>query len=285
MAEKFYAPLTDRALIAVAGADARPFLQNLVSNDVDRVTRDRAIYAALLTPQGRYLFDFFIIEVAGTLHLDCEAARRDALLKRLVLYKLRAKVELRAADDKSVFAAFGDGALVALELGDEKGHARELAGGIVYVDPRDEKAGARAVLEDAVPLEVRGFRRAEFTAYDAIRLALGLPDSGRDLVAERALLLEYNFEALNGVDFDKGCYVGQEVTTRMKRRALVKKSLVPVAIEGPAPEPGTKIERNGTEAGEMRSSADGLGMALLRHDLLDGELKAGATRITPRRAT
>jgi folate-binding protein YgfZ len=279
MAEKLYVTLADRALIAVAGPDARPFLQNLVSNDVDRVAPDRAIYAALLTPQGRYLFDFFIVEVGGVLHLDCEAARRDALLKRLSLYKLRAKIELRAADEFAVFAAFG-----GTPSGEANGHARDIDGGVLYVDPRDPAAGFRAVLRNAAPLEALGFCRAEFAAYDAMRLALGLPDSGRDLVADKALLLECNFEALNGVDFEKGCYVGQEVTTRMKRRALVKKSLLPVEIDGPAPEPGAKIERDGIEAGEMRSSADGLGMALLRHDLLDGELRAGAARIVPRRA-
>jgi folate-binding protein YgfZ len=279
MAEKLYVKLADRALIAVAGPEARPFLQNLVSNDVDRVARDRVVYAALLTPQGRYLFDFFIVEVGGVLYLDCEAARRDALLKRLTLYKLRAKVELRAANEFSVFAAFGDAV-----SGEERGHAREIDGGVIYIDPRDPAAGWRAVLKNAAPLEALGYRRAEFAAYDAMRLALGLPESGRDLVAEKALLLECNFEALNGVDFDKGCYVGQEVTTRMKRRALVKKSLMPVEIDGPAPEPGTKIERDGIEAGEMRSSAAGLGMALLRHDLLDGELRSGAARIIPRRA-
>jgi folate-binding protein YgfZ len=290
MAEKLYATLAGRAAIAVAGADARGFLQGLVTNDIERVSSSRAIYAALLTPQGRYLFDFFIVDVEGTLHLDCEAARKDELIRRLTLYKLRAKVSVTAADELGVIAAFGDGAAAALELAPEAGHARPFAGGTAYVDPRNVAAGARILAPAAeadAALTAAGFRRVEFADYDVLRIRLGLPDSGRDLVAEKALLLELGFEALNGVDFEKGCYVGQEVTTRMKRRDLVKKLLMPVEIEGAAPEPGTKILRGEVEAGELRSSADGAGLAVLRLDMADAVegLKAGAARIVPRRTS
>jgi len=285
MAENLYVPLANRAMIAVGGEDARTFLQGLVSNDVDRVAPDRAIYAALLTPQGRYLFDFFIVEIAGTLHLDCEAVRHGELLKRLAMYKLRAKVTLRAADGLAVFAAFGDGALAALGLDGAPGLARAIDGGVVYTDPRNAKAGARAALPPEAAqaeFEKAGFRRAEFAEYDAMRMGLALPESGRDLVADRALLLECGFEGLNGVDFEKGCYVGQEVTTRMKRRALVKKLLLPVAIDGEAPSPGTKVMRDGVEVGELRSSQGNLGLALLRLDAMEGDLIAGAAHISPR---
>ena len=287
MAGKLFAPLADRAVIAVAGADAHGFLQGLVTNDVDRVAPDRAIYAALLTPQGRYLFDFFIVEIDGTLHLDCEAARRDELLRRLAMYRLRAKVSLASADGLATIAAFGEGAVDALGLAENAGVARRFAGGVAYVDPRNAKAGVRVLAPpDAAraALEAAGFRDGQFSDYDTMRIAAGLPDSGRDMVAERALLLELGFEALNGVDFEKGCYVGQEVTTRMKRRDLVKKLLMPVMIEGRAPEPGTKILRGDVEAGELRSSGDGAGLALLRLDMVDGgvALTAGEARIVPR---
>jgi folate-binding protein YgfZ len=287
MAENLYTPLADRAAIAVAGADARSFLQGLVTNDIDRVGPERAIYAALLTPQGRYLFDFFVVEQEGTLYLDCEAARSDELIKRLSMYKLRAKVSLSAADQVSVLAAFGGGAAQAVGMTNEPGRARGFAGGTAYVDPRNEAAGVRVVgpVDSAVvALEEAGFRRTEFAEYDALRVRLGLPDSGRDMVAEKGLLLEFGFEALNGVDFEKGCYVGQEVTTRMKRRDLVKKLLMPVAIEGAAPEPGTKVLSGEVEAGELRSSRDGMGLALLRLDLARSgtALTAGAARIVPR---
>lgn len=287
MAEIRYTPLPERATIAVAGADAKSFLQGLVTNDLDHVAPDRAIYAALLTPQGRYLFDFFIFEIAGVLHLDCEAARRDELIKRLTTYKLRAKVTLAPAEQE-IFAAFGDGATAAFGLPTEPGQARAFAGGIAYVDPRNAKAGVRIVAPDdsaVAELKSIGIGRAEHASYDSMRVKLGLPESGRDMVAEKALLLEFGFEALNGVNFEKGCYVGQEVTTRMKRRDLVKKQLMPVTIMGTPPEPGTKILRGDVEAGEMRSSKDGVGLAMLRLDLIEDAdgLTAGAARIVPRR--
>jgi folate-binding protein YgfZ len=287
MAENLYTVLPDRAAIAVSGADARSLLQGLVTNDVDRVGLERAIYAALLTPQGRYLFDFFIVELEGTLHLDCEAARRDELIKRLTLYKLRAKVSLTAADGLSGFAAFSGNAAAAVGLANEPGRACAFAGGVAYVDPRNAAAGVRVLAPAdaaAAALDAAGVRRAEFADYDAMRVRLGLPESGRDMVAEKGLLLEFGFEALNGVDFEKGCYVGQEVTTRMKRRDLVKKLLMPVTIEGEAPVPGTKVLSGDVEAGELRSSRDGMGLALLRLDLARGgkALTAGAARIIPR---
>lgn len=279
-----YVPLPSRALIAVTGAEARPFLQGLVTNDVEKVAPDRAIYAALLTPQGRYLFDFFIFEKGGTLYLDCEAAGRAVLIKRLTLYRLRAQVEVAAADGLSVFAAFGEEAVAALGLEPREGRAREFGGGTAFVDPRIVAAGARLALpasSGAVALREVGLSEGDFAAYDAARIRLGLPDGSRDFIADRLLLLEGGADALNGVDFQKGCYVGQEVTTRMKRRALVKKRLVPVAIEGPAPEPGAKIMRDGVEAGEMRSVAGSVGIALLRLDLADGPLVAGTARLAP----
>ncbi len=280
-----YVPLPARALVRVEGEEARAFLQGLVTNDVERVAPDRAIYAALLTPQGRYLFDFFIFEMGGMLYVDCEAAGRDALIKRLTIYRLRAKVAVAPENGFAIFAAFGTGAADALGLGNEEGTAREFGGGIAFVDPRMAEIGARVALPadaGAAALREAGFSERDFASYDAARIRLGLPDGSRDFVADRLLLLEGDADRLNGVDFGKGCYVGQEVTTRMKRRDLVKKRLMPVAIDGPTPEPGAKIMRDGVEAGEMRSAAGDVGMALLRLDLADGPLTSGAARLSVR---
>jgi folate-binding protein YgfZ len=189
-------------------------------------------------------------------------------------------------DGFDVFAAFGDGAAAAIGLGETAGSVRAFAGGLAFTDPRLVAAGVRAVLPAGTgtkALEDAGFAPAKFADYDAERLLLGLPDGSRDLEVERSLLLENGFEELNGIDFAKGCYVGQEVTTRMKRRALVRKRLMPVAVEGPVPEPGTIVMRDGIEVGEMRSVAGRAGLALSRLDLLDGatKLSAGEARITP----
>jgi len=291
MAKPTYARLENRGLLAVGGGDARTFLQGLVSNDVNRVAAGRAVYAAFLTAQGRYLHDFFISEAAGGLLLECEAARAADLERRLKLYRLRSRV---AIEDRSaafaVFAVFGDGAAEAFSLPDEAGRAAPLAGGVAYVDPRLAAAGARVVLPagSGAPLAEAGCAPAPFAAFDAHRIALGLADGSRDLVPEKTLLLEAGFDELNGVDWQKGCYLGQELTARTKYRGLVKRRLVPVVIDGPAPAAGTPITKDGREVGEMRSTVAGMGLAFLRLEALaepltEGPLTAGDARLVPKK--
>ena len=278
MAKQAYMLLNDRGLLAVNGEDRRDFLQGLISNDTDRISSDCAIYAALLTPQGKYLHDFFVFQYAGALVLDCERERLDDLKKRLTIYKLRARVELNdLSRDFAVAAVTGAGTLEAFGLVAEPGRATTFVGGLVYVDPRLAAAGARAVLPRADAKQIltdAGFASGGDGEYDAHRLALGLPDGSLDLVVEKSILLESGFEELNGVDWQKGCYMGQELTARTKYRGLIKKRLVPVAVDGPLPEPGTLVMRDGKEAGEMRSGADGRALALMRLEHLEG---AGAT--------
>jgi folate-binding protein YgfZ len=281
--------LEQRAVLRVAGPDARPFLQGLISNDVTKAAPTRAVYASLLTAQGRYLHDFFAVEQDGALLLEGERARRDDLRKRLTIYKLRSKVRLEPVDDVAVLAFCPEASLGALGLPSDAGAAAARAGGVVLVDPRLAALGARAVVPAARADEaLAGFARASADDYDRHRLALGVPDS-RDLVVEKSLLLENGFDELGGVDWEKGCYVGQELTARTKYRGLVKKRLLPVAIEGPLPAPGTLVMLGAREAGEMRSAADGIGLALLRLEMIDaaaleGEtLRAGDARLTVRR--
>jgi hypothetical protein len=286
-----YSALPERGLISLSGEEARGFLQDLVSNDVDRVALDRAIYAALLTPQGKYLFDFFIAAGDDRLLLDCERPRLEALVKRLAMYRLRAKVEIRdASDETAVHVAYGEAALAALELPAEPGVARDFAGGTAFVDPRLAAVGARIIAPAeaaARALEAAGFQAASADDYDGLRLGLGLPDGSRDLEVERTILLEGNFEELNGVDFQKGCFVGQEVTARSKYRGLIKKRLLPVEIEGPLPAPETPVMLGDKEAGVVRSGRDGIAMALLRLERVaaardSGEaLSAGEARVVP----
>ena len=292
MVERSCALLADRAVLEVAGEDRRGFLQGLVSNDVERVAPDRALYAAMLTAQGKYLHDFFIAEIDGAFLLDAEAARLADLKRRLGLYRLRAKVTLGENGERyCVAAAFGGDALSLLDLPAEPGAAVPFAGGVAYVDPRLPELGARLLLRRGAglaPLESLGFAVADGAAYDRLRLSLGVPDGSRDLAVEKAILLEAGFEELNGVDWQKGCYIGQELTARTKYRGLVKKRLMPVAVEGPLPAPGTPVMLGDQEAGEMRSGRDGLGLALLRLDAV-GEasagtpLTAGAARLSPKK--
>ena len=267
--------LDDRAVLSVSGSDASGFLQGLITNDVGKLRDGAAIHGALLTPQGKYLFDFLVFRRGDAFFLDCEAGSRPALAKRLAMYRLRADVAIEAAVPDTVCAVFG-------------GDAEEAAGGIgeadVFADPRHPALGARVVGErGAEMLERAGIEEAARADYEALRIARGIPDGRRDLVPEKSFLLENGYEELNGVDFEKGCYVGQEVTARMKHRNLVRKRLVPVRIDGAAPEPGTAVFNGESEVGEIRSSAGNLALALLRIDAIEGgdALRAAAAAIHP----
>jgi folate-binding protein YgfZ len=284
MSARFFAPLPARAALRIAGDDRISFLQGLVSSDASKIASDRALHAGFLTAQGRFLHEFFMCAHGEAVLLDCEAARCNDLLRRLKIYKLRAKIEL-AADDSLVVAAFwGEGAAEAFGLPPNAGAAKELGGGIAYVDPRLAALGVRALVPAARLAELaKDFAAGTLEDYEALRLSHGVPDGSRDLAVEDALLLENGFEELGGVDFKKGCYVGQEVTARMRYRGLVKKRLVPVTIEGPAPAIGTTIRLDGADVGEMRSSAGNQGLALLRLEALDKQvpLVSGDAKLVP----
>ena len=267
MADASFVLLEDRGILAVSGLDRRPFLQGLVSNDVEKVSSAAACYAAFLTAQGKYLFDFMMVEAGELILLDTEAARLGDLKRRLSMYRLRAKATLDEQSGLCVAAVFGADAPAALGLPRELGASRPFGSGIAFVDPRLAALGARAVLplEGArASLGNAGISETGFDSYDRLRLSLGIPDGSRDLVLEKSILLEAGFDELNGVDWQKGCYIGQELTARTKYRGLVKRRLMPVEIEGPTPSPGTIVTADGREVGEMRSSRDGLGLALLR---------------------
>jgi len=266
-----FIPLKHRSLIAVTGEDRRSFLQGLVSADVAQATQQRAQYGAFLTPQGKYLYDFFIAEQGETLLLEVEAEGREDFIRRLSRFRLRSKVALAPKDDWQVYAVIGgsDRALGAVEPWQE---------GLAISDPRLAAAGLRAWLPAPPDLP-----EARFAVWDAHRVALGLADGSRDMVPEKTILLEAGFDELNGVDWQKGCFMGQEVTARSKYRGQIKKRLLPVTIEGPPPPPGTVLSLDGREAGEMRSCAGEVGLAVIRLDSLDGgPLSAGETRLTPK---
>ncbi|MGC2856569.1 YgfZ/GcvT domain-containing protein [Novispirillum sp. DQ9] len=282
--------LPHRGVLAIAGDDRKTFLQGLVSNDVTHVADDRAIHAAFLTPQGKFLHEFFISERDGTLFLDAEAERLEDLRTRLSRYRLRAKVTLEARPDLAVAVAFG-AAKDTLHLPSDVGAAKPFGeAGVAYVDPRLAQAGLRFVLPRAdaeASLAAAGFTTGIPDDWEEHRLRLGLPDGSRDLTVEKALLMESGFEELHGIDFKKGCYIGQELTARMKYRALVKKRLMPVTIDGPLPAPGTPLTTaDGKDAGEMRSGVlkpgGAIGLALIRLEhRTAGPLHAGAALVSP----
>ncbi|MGI9506663.1 MAG: YgfZ/GcvT domain-containing protein [Geminicoccaceae bacterium] len=273
--------LLDRGVLAISGEEARPFLQGLISNDIDKVSPDRAIYAALLTPQGKCLFDFFVTQQDDRLLIDVEADRLPALTQRLTMYKLRAKADIAdVSGDFGVGALLGGAVLGDVGLGDERGVVRELDGGVVFVDPRLSALGARAILPKAsavATLEALGLAEGTAEDYDRARFAVGVPEGASELGVDKSPLLELGFEELDGVDFDKGCFVGQELTARMKYRGLVRKRLMPVTFEGGTPAAGTAIKAGSRDIGDLRSACGGSGFAVLRLDKLEASAAAGET--------
>jgi folate-binding protein YgfZ len=210
-----------------------------------------------------------------TLLLETERDRAAGLARKLALYKLRSKVTVEDRGGAlEVAAAFGADAAKALPIG----------GTTAFVDPRLPELGLRVIAaagSAAAALQAKGFTAAPIHSYDALRLGLGVPDGSRDLPVEKALLLESGFDELHGVDWDKGCYMGQELTARTKYRGLVKRRLFPVRVEGPLPAPGTAIQRDGQEVGEIRSGSGDRALAMLRLDARDGALTAESARIVP----
>ncbi len=252
--------LESRGLLAVSGEDRVEFLQGIVTNDVRRLGPERALYAALLTPQGKYLFDFFMIAEGERILLDCEAARREDLVRRLMLYRLRARVEITDLSAQRHVWAILDGEPDGLPA--EAGAAQRLAGGTVYRDPRTAAIGWRAVLPaDVMPAYPLGGS----SQYEARRIALGLADGSRDLEVEKTLALEANLDLLGAIDFDKGCYVGQEITARTKHRGKVRKRLLPIEVAGSeAPARGMAVMAGETRVGEIRSVRGTSAIALMR---------------------
>lgn len=257
--------LPGRGVVEVTGEDRAVFLQGLVSNDVTAARPGQAVFAALLTPQGKWLADFFLFAEADRLLLDCARDQAGLLVATLSRFRLRAKVALRDASDGFAAHAGWGGAPLPADA-------------IAAPDPRLPEAGWRALAPAPLPSD------ADEAAYDLHRLSLGLPDGARDMETQKSVLLEGGFDELSGVSWTKGCYMGQELTARTKYRGLLKKRLFPVAIAGPHPAPGTPVTQAGAEVGEMRSGRDGLGLALLRIEAVEagGALACGEAALVPR---
>lgn len=237
--------LSDRGVLAVAGEDARDFLQGVITNDIRQVAPGKAVFSALLTPQGKYLFEFFITQHESELWLETDKAHIPELLKRLTMYRLRAKVSFEHKGDVIVAACWGDGTVPASVIAH-------------YTDPRHAMLGTRVLAKQADEIYF------SIDDYDLHRLTLGIPEGGKDLTPERSLLLEYGYDHLHAVDFTKGCYVGQEVTARSKHRATLHKYIHQVTSETLLPPAGTPVMLDGKQVGEMCSSVGMIGLAILR---------------------
>ena len=247
--------LKDRSVVSLGGEQARDFLQGLITNDVSACPAGGAIYAALLTPQGKILFDFFLVsETESRFLIDCAAARASDLVKRLTMYRLRSKVEIAPRPELAVAAFWGSNPPSVTSQG-----------AVVFPDPRAEALGTRAIGSREVLAAM--MRETAPGDYEAHRIAQGVPDS-RDFPPDTVFPLDAGMEELNGVSFKKGCYVGQEVTSRMKHRSSARRRFLIAQIGGEAPAFGTPIEAQGRVLGEWASARGGNGLALVRIDRL-----------------
>ncbi|MFL5219520.1 MAG: YgfZ/GcvT domain-containing protein [Microvirga sp.] len=282
------AHLSDRGVVRVSGADARPFLDGLVTCDLDKVGPDRPRFGALLTPQGKLLFDFLVFEApqdaGGGFYLDCLRFMAPDLAKRLGFYKLRAKVAVEdLSETLAVVAGWGDAPKPDDAIG--------LVGG----DPRLKALGWRAIVaaEDAAALaspaegeaESREARPGEgesatpgHGAYHAHRVALGVPEGGKDFLFNDTFPHEALMDQLNGIDFDKGCYIGQEVVSRMQHRGTARTRIVPVVYEdGFTAEPWSEVTAGERRLGKVGTGANGRGLVMIRLDRAADALAAGET--------
>ena len=244
--------MSDRTVIALGGEDRRSFLQGLVTNNVDRAV-DGIIYSALLTPQGKFIADFFVLGQEDRLLIDVATSHAPTLAQRLMMYRLRAAVTI---DETNIIVSRGTGEPPAGSL----------------TDPRHAGLGWRAYGESDI---------SDDTDWDALRVDLMIPETGSELTPD-TYVLEAGFETLNGVDFKKGCFVGQEIVARMKHKTELKKGLAQVSIDGSATA-GDAITSDGKPAGTLHTVSGSKGLAYLRFERATGTMQAGkATLPRPR---
>lgn len=257
---KTFEVLEDRAIITLSGPERHSLLQGIITNNTDKLNEKEALYAALLTPQGKYLFDFFLVEVGNIIYLDCEKETLHKLFQRLLMYRLRSNVEI--IDQSDNFKVIS---------------SQEKQEGMSFIDPRNPELGYRTYTENLPEGE-------KINDYHARRIHLGIAEGTHDFIPEKSIILEGHFEDLNGVDFEKGCYVGQEVIARMKYRGKIKKQMFPVKLSGEPPVFGSDIiDDNDRKIGDIRSSFGDRAIALFRIDKMEmnGEYQCGNINVTP----
>jgi folate-binding protein YgfZ len=258
--------LTDRVVLRVAGDPARHFLNNLVTSEIETLAPGDARYTALLTPQGKIVADFFVVaapESEGGFYIDCPAELADELFQKLTFYRLRAKVTIEKSD------------LAVLAIWDGDGNT---ARGLFYRDPRLPGLGSRALILPAAAKDAvaeLGATLVDANEYDAHRIALGVPKGSVDFVYADAFPHDADLDKLHGVDFKKGCFVGQEVVSRVEHRGTARNRIVPVSFDGAAPPAGTSVMAGEKSVGIMGSSAGKIGLAMLRVDRVAEALSAG----------
>lgn len=258
-----------RAILAITGEDRSQFLQGLITQDIHLLREARGLFAALLSPQGKILHDFFLLQHGDTILLDCDASQKDALLKRLTMYKLRAKVVVADVTDQWRVAHRMRATHAAV------GHVSDKKTCLVMTDPRAAELGDRLYL---TPAAEDAKSTITLDEYHRHRMKLGVPDGTRDIVDDVAL--DAGYDALGAVSFTKGCFVGQEVTARMHYKNIARRGFYVIETDsGTLPASGTPVKAGGIALGTLRGSLGGLGLAMLKFEETEAALASGGAML------
>lgn len=276
------AKLPNRGLIGLYGADVHNFLQNLISNDVSLVSANRAIYALLLTPQGKLLHDFFVLEPPdpssdAKLLLECSNSQTSDLIRKLTEYRLRAEVRIEdLTESYDVWAVFGPNASEKMSIPSGIGAATVHHAKVFFSDPRLKELGVRVISPIGETINIDA-PESPYKDYELNRIIRGVPDGDLDFNSGRTFPLEAGLEELNAIDYGKGCYVGQELTARTHYRGTLRKRLFTVTVQGQLPERGSKVFLGKKEAGEVKSGQGGYALAMLKLEQVFESEKDGTT--------
>ncbi len=244
-----YNILNERAVISISGEDKQKFLQGLLTNDINKLNETNSIYACMLTPQGKYFADFFFKMEKDIIYADLPYLRKEEILKKLNIYKLRSAVTFTEHNDHKVVAFFKE---------------EPNKGSMAFIDPRSEAMGLRAYIKDNELPEITKDIEQNQNSYDLARIDNFITEGEKDLVAGQSFPLEYGLDELNAIDYKKGCYVGQELVARTHYRGVIRKQIVQISSSSKLPELGSIIYAGDQKIGIMCSSVDNIGLALIR---------------------
>ena len=247
--------LDDRAILYISGEDSKEFLQNLISNDINKVSDVNSSFSSLLTPQGKFLYEFIIVKHKSGYILDCEKPQAEELFKQLSLYKLRSKVEILNLSNEFVVAAFSHEKFLTFdEAKDQPGYTIKYREDPIFLDPRNKNLGARLIINLEklyLSLKKLDLHDANLKEYYSLSHSLGIVPKDLNKLKDKLFGIECNFEELNGIDFKKGCYVGQENTARIKLKNKLSKRLFPINVINGKLHEGEKINKEGFEIGKV----------------------------------
>ncbi|UWI82972.1 CAF17-like 4Fe-4S cluster assembly/insertion protein YgfZ [Wolbachia endosymbiont of Howardula sp.] len=272
----------NRTIISIYGPDVIHFLQNIITNDINQLKSNKAIYALLLTPQGKYLYDFFLIKYDEFIYLECDKLYTQQIIDKLNILKTYLRVKLQSIDDLKIGVLLNTSSITCIQQ-DKKITQKETINSIIkscntlisFQDPRHLLLGTRIIHRNDIQAPI-----AEYSQYEQIRIQYVIPEGIKDMIQNESYPLQYLIDKIHGISFNKGCYIGQEVVQRMSRQEILRKKIYPIQANSILPNSGTKICSFANEiVGELRSSIDNIGLALLDTSKCDSHLYCGPVQI------